>query len=378
MLLLETMESSVNKSSIIAPAHWNYDVVDFIEKSNIDHSDDFQISELYGALPGEIIKHGRSDSAVESISREDSVKFRNYLKEKGLGFIYLLNAPFNFSNDKAQQFKVEEYLDWIVNEMNADAVTISSHELARFVRSRYESLKIYVSTIAAIQSVEEYERWQDVNPSRVVLHHDQNRNWKNLELLLKHSESAEAEIELMLNESCLRGCIQRDAHYASLGTNGDGIDAPFLSNCNSKRIYYPHEYIRSNFIRPEDVKLYEEMGVKRFKITGRSKPAKWLPEVVKAYQDRFYEGNMVRLMGSDPKIKAEDSVYINNKSLDGFLMNFDNDRENEYSKRWIKKMYENGDFKMLDGTEYEVNNGNLIIKKMGKFALERIGNDKNR
>lgn len=364
-----------SKSTLIAPCHFDKEVVDFIAHENSIH-DNLKVSELYGAVSNEVISHGRAREAVRNVSRYEAVEFKKYLDEKDLGFIYLLNAPFNFDSSKENRLQVEEYLDWVANEVQPEAVTISSHNLARFVRDRYESLKIYISTIAAVSNIEQYDNFMDVNPSRVVLQYDQNRNFKNLEMLTKHAELAGAEIELMLNESCLRNCLNRQDHYTALGATKEGRDSKFLTSCNSRKIIYPYEFLKSNYIRPEDIEIYEEMGVKRFKITGRSKPAEWLPETIRAYQNRKYVGNLIRILGIDPSLKAEEWTYINNSALDGFLSGFNNDKENEYSEEWIQKLYAVGDFGLSDGTEYAVNeNGILTSIRLGKLALKAITNE---
>ncbi len=366
------------KSSLIAPCHFDYDVADIIFHENGMH-DDLLVTELYGAVSNEIIRHGRSREAVKNITREEAVKFKNYLSAKDIGFIYLLNAPFNFDNTKDIKIKVDEYLDWVVNELKPEAVTISSHDLAKFVRSRYGSLKIYVSTIAAVSNIEQYDNFMDVEPSRIVLQYDTNRNWFQLESLAKHTQSVGVEIELMLNESCIRDCANRQAHYAALGATKEGWDARFLTSCNSRKLIYPYELLKSNYIRPEDIRMYEDIGVNKFKITGRSKKAEWLPKVIEAYQDRRFKGNLMRILGVDPSINAEEWIYINNSALEGFLEGFVNNDEDKYAEEWIQKLYNNGDFYVNDGTEYKVDDaGFLAIKNLGIRAGEIIRNEQKR
>lgn len=366
----------LSKSELIAPCHFDTNVVDIIANENKNH-EDLKISELYGAVSNEIIRHGRTRDAVKNISREEAVEFKKYLDINNLGFIYLLNAPFNFDNSKDNLIKVEEYLDWVVNELKPQAITVSSYDLAKFIRNKYRSSKIYISTIAAVSNIEQYNNFLDVEPSRIVLQYDTNRNWKQLELLSKHAENTGVEVELMLNESCLRNCSNRQGHYNTLGATIVGNDTKFLTTCNSRKLLYPYELLKSNYIRPEDIKIYEEMGIKKFKITGRSKQPEWLLEVVKAYQDREYDGNLIRLLGIDPSLNAEEWMYINNSALDGFLDGFSNDNETEYAKKWIQKLYNNGDFYLSDGTEYNVDSSNnLNIRKIGTRALKVLQNEK--
>ncbi len=340
-------------TEIVAPCHWDKDVVDEITQQNSE-AEGVRISALYGAMANGEIPHGRNPESVRDISREETTEFRHYLEDQGLGFIYLLNAPFEFT-DREQKARVEEYLDWIVDELEPSAVTISSHQLAEFVRDRYESLNIFISTIAGVLNTEQLDRFMDIDPARVVLHHDANRNWHDLELLVRHAQKAETELELMLTESCLRGCLRRDAHYKFIARQ-DKTDTGFHTICNTRKLTYPREFLRSNFIRPEDMHIYEDMGIDKFKITGRSKPAHWLPEVTGAYLNRSYDGNLIRLLGIDPSLAAEEWLSIDNRSLDGFLEEFPTSgitaEEEAYCDKWANRLHSDGNLVLHDGTEY--------------------------
>ena len=56
------------------------------------------------------------------------------------------------------------------------------------------------------------------------------------------------------------------------------------------------EYIKSPWVRPEDIKYYEEIGIEHFKITERGFPTDELVKRVKAYTDRKYNGNLIDLI----------------------------------------------------------------------------------
>ena len=55
-------------------------------------------------------------------------------------------------------------------------------------------------------------------------------------------------------------------------------------------------YLRANWIRPEDLHLYEELGYHNFKIVERNTPTQILLERVKAYAERRYDGNLLDLV----------------------------------------------------------------------------------
>jgi collagenase-like PrtC family protease len=115
--------------------------------------------------------------------------------------------------------------------------------------------------------------------------------------------------------------------------------------------------------------VYEDMGIDKFKITGRSKPAEWLPEVTGAYLQRRYDGNLIRLLGIDPSLNAEQWLTINNRSLDGFLEGFPNTGdgvdEEGYCDDWASRLYASGDIRLSDGTEYWSEGKTLRLRTPG-------------
>jgi collagenase-like PrtC family protease len=368
----------MEKTQLTIPCHWDKAILDKILRI-CSRVEDIEIKEIYGCLAKGPIGHGRAFSAVPNINKKDAVDFKKYVEDLGLKFIYLLNAPFSFSKNKDVE-KIGNYLDWIINDFRADALMITSLELMKFVRENYPGVPIYISTIAGIRKKEDLKGFLEVRPKRVVLHHDVNRNFKDLAKIIKFAKEKNIEVEIMLTESCLRRCPDRNAHYQYLG-NGS-IDGSFHATCNEKKLTCPREFLKANFIRPEDMHAYEAMGIKIFKITGRSKPAAWLPEVVGAYLKRSYNGNLMRLLGIDPSLEAEEWIFINNKSLDGFLKNFPQkggeEEENKYCEKWIVKLYKENNFKVSDGSKYAVDSrGSLRCRDFG-FRFSSILRPENR
>ena len=190
-------------SKLAIPCHWNKELLEKIVKINEEFSD-VKIDEIYGALADGPVKHGRMPNSVINVSREDAINFRNFVKEKEIKFVYLLNASFTFKDCDLKETK--NYLNWIINVFKADALMVTSHDLMKFIRLNYSlDIPIYISTIAGIKSAKELGNFLDINPKRVVPHHDVNRNFNDLRELIKKAKEWDIEIELMTTESCLRG-----------------------------------------------------------------------------------------------------------------------------------------------------------------------------
>jgi hypothetical protein len=70
----------------------------------------------------------------------------------------------------------------------------------------------------------------------------------------------------------------------------------YLFSCAYKLLSNPVEILKSAFIRPEDIHLYEEAGVDNIKLVERSMTTDALALIVKAYTQRSYDGNMMDLI----------------------------------------------------------------------------------
>lgn len=368
----------MKESAITIPCHWNEIILEKIIKNN--NSAITPVTEIYGALAnGDPIGHGRSPDSVVSINKDKAKDFKQKCNQNKINFTYLLNAPFNESNNSESKKKVDEYLDWIIKDFQADALTISSHELMIHVRSRYPEIPIHISTIAGIKNLKELKPFLDVNPNRVVPHHDLGKRIKNLEELISFGDKSGIDMEVLATESCLFDCPNRRSHYEYLAKKTK--DNPFHVTCNSKKITSPEQLLMAGgLIRPEDVQYYSDLGVSFFKISGRSKPADWLPEVVKAYQENNYRGNLIRLLGIDPTLEAEKWMFLENKSLEGFIRGFPQKNKEEmedYCQKWISRLYSEGNFYLNDGTSYmKTTNENLVIDKIGNKVTKIISKEK--
>lgn len=360
--------------NLTIPCYWNSKVIDKI--LGVGYNNGLvRVTEVYGVLAdGGPVGHGRAADTVISVSRERAVDFRLYLKKKNLKFTYLLNAPFEFSGKEGQIAKLDEYLGWILNILKPDGLTISSLALMKYVRKSDSKIPIYISTIAGIKSVRDIKPFMPIKPSRVILHHDAGKKWNDLKEIIEYGKKNSFSVELMVTESCLFECPSRKKHYEYL--TKEAKDSCFHSNCNSRKLINPREYLMAGaVIRPEDTVFYKEMGVSFFKITGRSQCIGWLPKVVRAYQKMHYRGNLIRLLDIDPAMHAEKLIYLDNRSLNGFLSNFPQTGYKDvvkYCDEWMVRLYDKKKFRISDQSTYSTEGNSLSLKKAGKNIIRYL------
>jgi collagenase-like PrtC family protease len=106
-------------------------------------------------------------------------------------------------------------------------------------------------------------------------------------------------------------------------------------HCALSRLSDTSQYIKSRWIRPEDIHIYEEIGIDFFKIGGRAMPTDWIINATMAYSLLHYQGNLYDILNVlTPKIKdveaspssvqiatvaALPKAYIDNQALEGFI-----------------------------------------------------------
>jgi len=66
--------------------------------------------------------------------------------------------------------------------------------------------------------------------------------------------------------------------------------------CSQMRLEDPSFFIKSGWIRPEDLERYETMGYTTFKLIERGMPSEELLKRVAAYSARQFEGNLAELL----------------------------------------------------------------------------------
>ncbi len=340
----------MTRSNLVVPCHWNYEVLETLAQQNRENAtNNIAISDMYGALAGEAIGNGRSPNKVTQLKREEAIRFKEAVHSKGIHFNYLLNNSLPFATKPSME-AVREYTDWIVNDFKPDALVIASLDLMKMVRSFYGEISIHVSTIAGVQTSRDMDKFAEIRPEKIVVHNDTSRDFANLSAVLEHSQKQGIGIEVLCTESCLRKCQYMDAHRDLISAGGD--DTSLQCRCNTQKLSNPFEFLRANFIRPEDLEFYEGLGVKNFKISGRSKPAQWLPFVTNAYLERHFEGNLIRLLGIDPSLHAEEWIYVNNSALNGLIKDFPKtglpEDEERYCTTWAKKLFASGDMRIND------------------------------
>jgi collagenase-like PrtC family protease len=327
----------------------------------------YPVRDIYGVADHTIIGSARPSFLLTKVSDEQIADYIKKVHEKKMKFSYAINAPCmnNMEYDKEHYRKLVEYLQW-VKDLGTDSVIITTPFLIQLVKEQFPTLKIRVSTIAHVNSVNRAKLFEMMGADEITPDVMINRDFKTLE---KMQKAVKCELVLLLTDGCLYQCPFRHYHYNILGHASQTyneferyyIDFCII-NCGSIKFSDPTEIIKCRWIRPEDLTHYEDIGIDHFKIAGRRMSTEWIINSVKAFSSRKYDGNLVDIIqgfsftfgdvhAKDPNVGFVESVgkeskanlLIDNTKLDGFIEFFKKQNciamcdECNYCEEWAKK-----------------------------------------
>lgn len=318
----------------------NFDMklIDEIAKANAK-SKKGKVVELYGSTQADAEFAARPDFRLPNVGREYLIEYIKRAKDAGLNFNYTLNS-INPCGSKREFIRAQERLESLLitlSECGCYRVTVANPMMLEFMKHINHKLKIELSTIAHIDTVTQIRYYfENYGVTKICANLNKNRNFDWLEHAARYCKTQCIELELMANEFCGVGgngyathCIYRDSCYICHSTNRTMEDDNLLDHypmemCTMSRNQDPSNWLKSRFIRPEDLSVYNNVGIYNFKLTGRTGSTEYLMKVVKAYLKGDYRGNLLGLWKPLESITArQDESFtaynIPNKALNGFI-----------------------------------------------------------
>jgi collagenase-like PrtC family protease len=272
------------------------------DRELVEQCRDYPVTELFGKLQTDAVGGGRAPYQLARVSRQQLAEHVKHVEACGITFNYLLNSACmgNREITRKGQKELNSLLDWI-SDIGVTAVTVASPFMLQMIKARQPHLKVRISVFGGVDRVRKAQMWEELGADCIVL--DSILVNRELETLKEIRKSVSCDLELMANNNCLAGCAMSPMHMNALAHSGQSwhankgffIDWCFLK-CTEMKLRDPVHYIRSEWIRPEDTYIYEEMGYDLFKIAERDIPTEMMMTRVKAYADRRYDGNLLDLI----------------------------------------------------------------------------------
>ncbi|MDR2145417.1 MAG: hypothetical protein LBE91_03020 [Tannerella sp.] len=310
-------------------------------------SKNVQIKELYGSDRDSHLLTARPKYRIPHIEQQDFENYIRQLKNIGISFNYTMNAP--YLGNKRQLLAIKDNIAEKVNylaDIGVEIITISNPLLAEIIREKNEKIKIAISTITHIDTITQtkilYERYKINKVYNNIL---KNRSIKFLANFQAYCNQNNIELSLIANEFCSNTsldskstthCIFRDSCFLFHSQNETKEDDTLfngypMQNCISTRTN-KSAWLKSLFIRPEDMKKYSSLGINSYKITGRTGTTKYIKTIAEAYIKEEWNDNLLSLwkpletiLNEQDELEFKQPVFIDNSKLNGFVNHwFDN------------------------------------------------------
>lgn len=259
----------------------------------------YPVDEVYGKFPADGISGGRPRYLATPLSDDDLRRYIQILEQHGIAFNYLLNGSCfgNHEWTRSWQKRVTSLLAKL-GDMGVRRITVSTPFLLELVKRRFPEFKVRVGIYAQVDTPRRARFWEDLGADAITLESFSiNRDFSNLAAI---RQSVRCDLQLIANHVCLMNCPLQSYHqngfaHASADSGTLFVDYCLL-RCSRLRLTDPSQFIKSAWIRPEDLSVYEAMGYTTFKLLERGIPSSELLRRVKAYSERRFDGNLAELL----------------------------------------------------------------------------------
>jgi collagenase-like PrtC family protease len=302
----------------------------------LDALDGVEVSNIYGMVPSHVAGGGRPSAALPQISQDAARDYIREARSRGYSFNYLFNAAcldgLEFTEPWRKAFL--EHLDWAV-DAGADAVTVAIPYMVEEIKRRHPHVKVCVSSFARVNGVRRAVYFEQLGADDITL--DPVSMNRSFACLAEIARAVDCTLTLIANGLCLYECPFAQYHAVLMAhssqdnhpSRGRYEEYPFY-NCTLHKLRDPAELVRAGFIRPDDLGLYEAIGISSFKLVDRTRPTAWLARMLEAYAAQRYDGDLLEIVNfphfflsllyKQADMEGE-PVYprMDNRALDGFL-----------------------------------------------------------
>ena len=280
-----------------------------------------KVIETYGQMTfSKLQSAGQPIEMLQKINLKQLDKYVCFSNKHGIGFNYTINSAClsNYELTDEGILSIQKLIMDLYN-IGIDTFTVTLPKIIEIIQSLNIKSKIVVSTICKVASAHMAIYYKNMNVSRIVLDVDVTRNFKEIKNI---SKIFGGDIELITNTSCIRGCPFKIFHYNANAHSKDFTEKTFHyynDYCKAIKEKDALHYIKMNWIRPEDIPYYTELGVNYFKLQGRTNIARRnLVKTAEHYLSGEYFGNLLVLLELFKNGKAY-KYYLDNKLLDGYV-----------------------------------------------------------
>lgn len=343
------------------PSDFKYETIDKYQEINERYAHG-KVFETYGQITQENpFGSCRYTGDLPQIDLPGLEKYIQYSYDKGIDFNYVINATC-MSNEELTGDGFRKICTFLkqLETIGVQWITVSLPSLMEIAQYAAPSLNIKASTVCQINSPLKAKFYKDIGAKRIVLDEDIYRRFDILESIRKVYTG---DMEVIVNSICINDCPLKMFHYNSFSHSHitDDSCSYYTSRCRSSHTS-AENFLKINWIRPEDIPLYTNSGIHFFKLQGRTNVFTGDPaRAVTHYIERHYDGNLIALLelfSSYHPLTIAD-LTVDNRKLDCFLQPFKEDplfcskvcSACGYCRSYAVKSINSADLAMLDFME---------------------------
>lgn len=277
------------------------------------------VSEIYFPWTDFTTGRGVISSEDQNTLADDLQAFRS----AGIKLTLLLNGNCYGWKSLSGEFyqKLKQNISYLINEYSISGVTTTSPLIAAMIRKNFPEIEIRASINMEIGTPEGIEYLLDDFDS-FYLKREYNYNKEVILRMRDFCRSKGKKLYILANSGCLNFCSARTfhdnlvAHQHELPEAGERL--PFHGVCTRYLKYgWNRENIlaKTNFIRPEDVHLYEDLcdGMKLATRTNFNPMA-----IVHGYFNGKFRGNLLDLTEPAHSTLFPGQIIANKQIPDGY------------------------------------------------------------
>jgi len=259
----------------------------------------YPVHDIYGKLADDGISGGRPGYMAAD---PGWVKFGSYvqlLRQHNIAFNYLLNGACQGNHEWSRRWQkhFNELLQRLC-KLGVSQVTVATPFLLQCIKQRFPQLTVRVSIFAQVDTVTRARFWEDLGADIITLESfSLNRDFPRLQAL---RAAVSCELQLICNHLCLPNCPLQPYHMNGFAHSSADSQQLFIDycllHCSRQRLADPALLLKSNWIRPEDLPLYQQLGFSSFKLLERGIASAELLRRVQAYSSSHYRGNLAELL----------------------------------------------------------------------------------
>jgi hypothetical protein len=268
-------------------------------KENKDHI--YEVYFSFGDFPNGRSSQTSGDDlfAWELIEIQKNALKELSLNDRNLNLLFNANCYGKDSLSKAFFNKIGDTVDYIKQHYGLSSVTTTSPLIAKFTKNNFEDLEVRASVNMEIGTIEGMEYLAEYFDS-YYMKRELNRDFQKIASLKEWCDKNGKKLFMLANSGCLNNCSTHNFHDNLVAHEDEisgmdnaynfvGICKEFLKNPNN----YEKLIDRTNFVRPEDIHLYEDYFVSA-KLATRvhNNPS----IVLKSYINQKYSGDILRLL----------------------------------------------------------------------------------